>query len=279
MTKIHKTAIVHESAKIGEDCEIGPYAIIENDVTMGRGNKVAAHASIKEYTTMGNNNEIGEGSVIGGKPQDLKFQDEKSFLHIGDNNKIREMVTIHIGTEAGSSTKIGDHCFIMGYVHIAHNCELENHVIIANYTGFSGHVSVGEYTFISAGVLVHQNARIGKLAMIGGGTRLRMDTLPFFTVNGDPPGLYGLNLIGLRRSPMTRESIKKLRDANRILFYAGNKLEEALLKLETEDDEYVEHLVKFIRDSKRGFYHPMKGRRRKPDSSVSERGGEEVENG
>lgn len=274
MSNIHKTAIIHPSAKIGEGCEIGPYAIVENDVEIGENNKIAAHAVIKEYTTMGNDNEVGESAIIGGKPQDLKFNNEVSYLKIGNRNKLREMVTIHVGTEAGSKTIIGDDCFLMGYVHVAHNCELGNHVIVANYTAFSGHVTVGNHTFISGGTLVHQNVRIGKLAMVGGGTRLRMDTLPFFTVNGDPAGLYGLNLIGLRRRGIPRDSIKMLKEANRLLFYSGNNLEEALTALKELKDSYVDHLIEFINVSKRGFYHPMKGRRNKLQEAINEKEGD-----
>ncbi len=262
MSSYHETAVIHPDAQLGEGCEIGPYAIIEKDVVIGKNNKIAAHAVVKEYTTLGDNNEIGENSVIGGKPQDLKYEGEKSYLKIGNNNKIREMVTIHIGTEPESSTIIGDNCFLMGYVHLAHNCVVGDHVILVNYTGVSGHVHIDDYAFLSGGTLVHQNVRIGKMAMIGGGTRLRMDTIPYFTATGDPPSLFGLNLIGLRRRRVPRDSIKKLKEANRILFYSGNKLQDAIDILDKEDDEYVKYLVEFINQSKRGFYHPMKGRRK-----------------
>ncbi|MBN2135874.1 MAG: acyl-ACP--UDP-N-acetylglucosamine O-acyltransferase [Acidobacteria bacterium] len=271
MSTIHKTAVIDESAKIGEGSEIGPFAVIEKDVVIGKNNKIAAHAIIKSYTTLGDNNEIGESAIIGGKPQDLKFSGEPSYLKIGNNNIIREFVTLHIGTEPGTSTIIGDHCFLMGYVHVAHNCTIGNHVIVANYTAFSGHVTVGDYAFVSGGTLVHQNTRIGMMAMVGGGTRLRMDTLPFFTVNGDPAGLYGLNLIGLRRREVPRISIQKLREANNTLFYCGNSLQDALEILEKDDDQYLTELVEFIKGSKRGFHHPMKGRRNKLQRSLDDK--------
>jgi len=263
MSKIHGTAIIDPSAEIGDDCEIGPYVVIENDVVIGNYNKISAQAVIKEYVTMGDNNQVGEGSVIGGKPQDIKFSNQKTFLKIGNNNIFREMITVHVGTEELSSTIIGDNNFLMGYVHVAHNCIIGNNVIIANYTGLSGHVEIGDCAFISGGTLVHQNLKIGKLVMVGGGTRLRMDTLPFFMINGDPPGLFGINIIGLRRRGFSNEQIRTLKEANRILFYSGLQMAEAIKKLEGLNDKNVDHLIEFIKSSKRGFHHPLKGRRKK----------------
>jgi len=263
MQKIHSTAIVHPDAVIGEGCEIGPFAVIEKDVILGKNCKIAAHAVIKEYVTMGDNNKVGESSVIGGKPQDVKFTDSRTFIKIGDNNTFREFVTVHVGTEEGSATTIGNNNFMMGYVHIAHNCNLGNNIVIANYSAFAGHVDIGDFAFISAGTLVHQFAKIGQSVMVGGGTRLRMDALPFFMINGDPAGLFGLNLVGLRRRGFRREQISALKEANRILFYSGLLLDDAFNKLKTLDDKNVDHLVTFIQSSKRGFHHPLKGRKRK----------------
>jgi UDP-N-acetylglucosamine acyltransferase len=206
---------------------------------------------------------VGESALIGGKPQDVKFNDAKTFVKIGDNNTFREFVTIHVGTDEGSTTVIGNNNFLMGYVHIAHNCHLGNNTVIANNTAFSGHVDVGDFAFISGGTLVHQFVRIGQSVMVGGGTRLRMDALPFFMINGDPPGLFGLNLVGLRRRGFPREQISTLKEANRILFYSGLLIDDAINKLKTLDDLNVDHLVSFIQSSKRGFHHPLKGRKRK----------------
>lgn len=263
MQNIHNYAVVHPDAVIGEGCEIGPFAVIEKDVVLGKNCIVAPHAVIKEYVTMGDNNVVGESALIGGKPQDVKFTNKKSYVKIGNNNTFREFVTVHIGTEEESSTVIGDNNFLMGYVHIAHNCRLSNNIIIANYTAFSGHVNVGDYAFISGGTLVHQFVNIGQSVMVGGGTKLRMDALPFFMINGDPPGLFGLNLVGLRRRGFSREQISILKEANRILFYSGHLIDDAINKLKTLEDKNVDHLVEFIQHSKRGFHHPLKGRKKK----------------
>jgi UDP-N-acetylglucosamine acyltransferase len=263
MSKIHSSSIIHPNAVIGEGCEIGPFVVIEKDVVLGKNCLVAPHAVIKEYVTMGDNNKVGESALIGGKPQDVKFTDAKTFVKIGNNNTFREFVTIHVGTEEGTATTIGDNNFLMGYVHIAHNCHLGNNIVIANYTAFSGHVDIDDFAFISGGTLVHQFVRIGQSVMVGGGTKLRMDALPFFMINGDPPGLFGLNLVGLRRRGFSRDQISVLKEANRILFYSGHLIDDAVNKLKTLEDKNVDHIVEFIQGSKRGFHHPLKGRKKK----------------
>ena len=263
MSKIHNSAIIHPSAVIGEGCDIGPFVVIEKDVVLGKNCIVAPHAVIKEYVTMGDNNKVGESALIGGKPQDVKFNNAKTYVKIGDNNTLREFVTVHVGTEEDTSTTIGNNNFLMGYVHVAHNCHLGNNIIIANNTAFSGHVDIGDFAFISGGTLVHQFVRIGQSVMVGGGTRLRMDALPFFMINGDPPGLFGLNLVGLRRRGFSRDEISVLKEANRILFYSGHLIDDAVNKLKTLEDKNVDHIVEFIQSSKRGFHHPLKGRKKK----------------
>jgi UDP-N-acetylglucosamine acyltransferase len=263
MAKIDPTAKVDATAIIGEDCEIGPYVIIEKNVTLGKNNRILSHVVIKEYTSLGDNNEIGESTVLGGLPQDLGFKGGPTYLKIGNNNIIREFCTIHRGTDPESSTIIGDNNFIMGYLHIAHNCLIGNNVIMANYTALSGHVTVEDYAFLSGGVLIHQHSRIGMSAMVGGGTKMQQDTLPFFLVDGNPAGCFGINIIGLRRRGFTWNQVQNLKQANRLLFYSGLKLQEALIALKEINDPNVDHLINFIQTSKRGFHHPLKGRKGK----------------
>lgn len=263
MDKIHSTAIIHPDAVIGEGCEIGPFAVIEREVVLGKNCKIAPHAVIREYVSMGDDNKVGEFALIGGKPQDVKFTDAKTYAKIGNNNTFREFVSIHVGTDEGSATNIGDNNFLMGYVHVAHNCRLGSNIVVANYTAFSGHVEIGDYAFVSGGTLVHQFVRIGESVMVGGGTKLRMDSLPFFMINGDPAGLFGLNLVGLRRRGFSREQISALKEANRILFYSGHLIDDAINKLKTLEDKNVDKIIEFIQSSKRGFHHPLKGRKKK----------------
>jgi UDP-N-acetylglucosamine acyltransferase len=252
---IHPTALVSDGAKLGSEVTVGAYAIIESDTSIGDGTEIRAHACIKRFTTIGQSNLIHEGAVIGGEPQDLGFQNCESFVRIGSRNIIREGVTIHRGTQQGSETIVGSDCFFMAYAHIAHNCQLGNSVILANNVALAGHVEIEDQVFISGGVVVHQFCRIGRLAMLGGNSKIVQDCLPFVITDGMPGRASGLNIIGLRRAGFKSSDIKELKRAYRNLLRSGLMLEEALERLAEQDNPLIHHLMSFIRSSKRGFCH------------------------
>jgi UDP-N-acetylglucosamine acyltransferase len=255
---IHPTAILSSSARVGENVSVGPYAAIEPDTEIGAGCEIRAHVVIKRFTTLGLNNVVHEGAVLGGEPQDVGFVDCTSYLRVGSNNRIREGVTMHRGTQPESATVVGSNCFIMANAHVAHNCRLGDGVIIANNVALAGYVDIDDLAFISGGVVVHQFCRIGRLAMIGGNSKIVQDCLPFVTTDGVPGRARGLNLVGLRRAGIRSSKIQKLKEAYRILLRSGLSLEEAIVRLTGLADPLVNELVEFVRTSTRGFCHEEK---------------------
>jgi UDP-N-acetylglucosamine acyltransferase len=250
---IHPTALISPGARLGRDVKIGPYAVIEDETDIGEGSEIRAHACIKRFTSLGPGNIIYEGAVLGGEPQDLGFEDCESYLRVGADNRIREGVTMHRGTAPGSATIVGSDCFIMASAHVAHNCRIGDRVIIANNVALAGHVDIEDRAFISGGVVVHQFCRIGRLAMIGGNSKIIQDCLPFVTTDGVPGRACGLNIVGLRRAGLKSSDLQKLKDAYRLLLRSGLALEEALARIADARDPYVDHLTNFIRASTRGF--------------------------
>jgi len=232
---IHPTAIIEDNVEIGPDCEIGAFAVI------------------KRFTKIGARNRIFEHAVVGGEPQDVKFHSEQSYLEIGDDNLIREFCTLHRASGEGETTRIGSRNFFMVGCHVAHNCVIGNDNIFANEVALAGHIIVDDHVFISNNVGAHQFVRFGRHAMVGGKSKIVQDVLPFFTTDGNPPRLRGLNSVGLRRAGFSESARRALKDAYRMLFRSGIPIEEALKKLEQIDDENVSHLIAFIRASKRGF--------------------------
>jgi UDP-N-acetylglucosamine acyltransferase len=250
---IHPTALISPGARLGRDVKIGPYAVIEDETDIGEGSEIRAHACIKRFTSLGPGNIIYEGAVLGGEPQDLGFEDCESYLRVGADNRIREGVTMHRGTAPGSATIVGSDCFIMASAHVAHNCRIGDRVIIANNVALAGHVDIEDRAFISGGVVVHQFCRIGRLAMIGGNSKIIQDCLPFVTTDGVPGRACGLNIVGLRRAGLKSSEVQKLKEAYRLLLRSGLALEEALSRLADARDPFVDHLTGFIRASTRGF--------------------------
>src|SRR5262249_18082954 len=257
--KIHPTAIVSPLAKVGTDVEIGPYAVIEDDTEIGDRCEIRSHAVIKRFTTLGQSNIVYEGAVLGGEPQDIAFIECTTYLRIGGNNRIREGVTIHRGSQPNSETLVGSHCFLMAHSHIAHNCRLRDRVIVANNVALAGYVEIQDEAFISGGVVVHQFTRIGCLAMIGGNAKIVQDCLPFVISDGAPGRAHGLNIVGLRRAGLKPYEIRILKEAYRLLLRSGLSLEEGLAGLQRIDDPLVTQLIDFVRSSKRGFCHEGKG--------------------
>jgi UDP-N-acetylglucosamine acyltransferase len=216
---IHKTAIVSDKAQIAKNVEIGPFCVIGDNVKIDEGTILKSHVVIDGNTTIGKNNIIFPFATVGLVPQDLKFAGEQSQLIIGDNNSIREHVTIHLGTkDGGMVTKIGNNCLLMVGVHIAHDCLIGNNVILANNATLAGHVQVGNNVVIGGLSAVHQFVRIGGGAMIGGMSGVENDVIPFGLVMGERAHLAGINLVGMKRQNISRDEIHALRNFYKQLF-------------------------------------------------------------
>jgi UDP-N-acetylglucosamine acyltransferase len=251
---IAPTARVHPDASIGPQTVVGEYCVIEADVTVGAACRLEPYVYLKRWTTVGDRNEICAGTVLGTDPLDKAFTGERSYLKIGNDNKIREHYTISRGTQPESATQIGDGNFIMTSGHIAHNCKVGNNTVICSCALVAGYVEIEDEAFISGGVLIHQYSKIGRLAMISGNTRVNLDTPPFFLYAGFNIAPRGLNLVGLKRAGFGRQEIAALKTAYVTLYRSGLKLEDALRRIETEiPGEHALHLVSFIRSSKRGI--------------------------
>lgn len=259
MSKIHPTAVVDPSAKIDPSVEIGPYAVIGADVVIGAGTTIGAH-SVVEYTHMGRDNRISPGAYIGGPPQDLKYAGEHTLLVMGDRNAVRECVTLNRGTSAHGETRIGSGCLFMANSHVPHDCIIGDGVILVNSVGIAGHVEIGDHTVVGGLVGVHQYVRIGRYCMLSGGSMVNKDIPPFCTGQGDRAVLRGLNLVGLRRAGLSRESISAVKAAYKTLFLSGLPLEEAVSRLKSgsPSPEVIE-LLDFIARSKRGITRPAAG--------------------
>jgi UDP-N-acetylglucosamine acyltransferase len=250
---IHPTAVVSPRASLAAGVSVGPFAVIEEDVIIGEACAVASHAIVKRFTTLGRRNRIYEHAVLGGEPQDVKFSGEASGLVIGDDNLIREYVTLHRASGEGEVTRIGSRNFLMIGVHVAHNCLIGDDNIFANEVALAGHITVEDHAFLSNNVGCHQFVRIGRYAMVGGKSKIVQDVLPFFTTDGNPPRVRGLNSVGLRRAGFSDAERRALKDAYRILFGGNRPLEDSLRELAQLDDVNVRHLIDFIGGSRRGF--------------------------
>jgi UDP-N-acetylglucosamine acyltransferase len=251
---IAPTARVHPDAVIGEGCVIGEYCVIEQDVRLGAGCRLEPYVYIKRWTTLGEANEISASTVLGTDPLDKNFSGERSYLIIGNRNKIREHYTISRGTQPESVTRIGDGNYIMTAGHIAHNCTIGNNTIIVSGALVAGHAEIGDGVYLAANVGIHQFCKVGRLALIGAHTKVTVDVPPFFMYADFYVAPKGLNLVGLRRAGFTHQQVSALKSAYRLLYRSGLKLEEALTRIETEvPTEHTLDLVSFIRSSKRGF--------------------------
>jgi UDP-N-acetylglucosamine acyltransferase len=234
---------------------LGPYAVIEEDTLIGDGCEIRAHAIVKRHAELGAENVVHEGAVIGGEPQDVSFAGGPTRLVIGARNRIREGVTIHRSASPEGLTTVGSECFLMAYVHVAHDCRIGDRVIIANNVALAGHVTVADGAFLSGGVVVHQFCRVGRLAMVAGNTKLVQDALPFVTTDGHPGRAVGLNVVGLRRAGIGASQLRALKEAYRLLLRAGLPLETGVEAMGSIGDPLVEELIAFVRSSKRGFAH------------------------
>ncbi len=252
---ISNNATIDPSAILGDNVTIGPYTTIGPEVQIGEGTVVGPSAVIEKGTVIGQNCRIYHGASLGGDPQIFGFDDVPSTVQIGDDTTIREFVTVQrSGTENGV-TKIGNHCMLMNYAHVAHDCEIGNNVIVVNSTGLSGHVVVEDYAFISGFVAVHQFVRIGSNSMIQGMSGIGQDVLPFALVGGWPAKLVSLNSVGLRRRDFGPKLRTALKGAFKILKDVELNTTQAVEKIESEIEmsDEIRYLIDFVKNSKRGF--------------------------
>ena len=253
---IHSTAVIDPKARIHPSCKIGPYCVIAADVELGKGCHLVSHVAIDGPTKIGADNGFFPFSSIGMAPQDLSYAGEPTRLEMGDHNEIREFVTINRGTvKGGGVTRIGDRNLIMAYTHIAHDCQVGSHIIMANAATLGGHVTVEDWANVGALCPVHHFVRIGMHSIIGGGSTITRDVLPFSKTSAERgTSAYGLNAIGLERRGFTKERIKKLHHAYKVLLASKLNTSQALAKLKAETDrgDDVDALIRFIESSERG---------------------------
>ena len=251
---IAPTARVHPEANIGPHSRIGEFCVIESDVSIGARCLLEPHVYVKRWTTMGDDNQVSAGTALGTDPLDRAFTGERSYLTIGHRNKIREHFTISRGTKPESITQIGDDNYIMTSGHIAHNCTLANNIVVASCALIAGYVEIESDAFISGGVVVHQYSKIGRLAMVAGNTRVNSDAPPFFLYAGYNIAAKGLNVVGLRRAGFDLREVKLMKQAYRLLYRSGLKLQDAIAQIDSElPSVHTRHLTAFIRGSKRGI--------------------------
>lgn len=259
MPTVHPGAHVDPHAQLADDVVVGPGAVIEDGVTVGPGCQIGPHAVLHRGTTLGNDVYVAVGAAIGGQPQDLKFKGGESGVVIGDRTAVREYVTVHRCVEPGAVTRVGADCMLMATSHVAHECVLGDRVMLANGVVMAGHVRIDDGAFISGNVQIHQFTRLGRLAMIGGGSKVLRDVLPFCVADGHPARLCGVNLVGLRRVGFERTEIRVIQEAYRVLFTSKLKLHAALDKLDVlgrKGNEVSAELAAFVRGSERGIMRP-----------------------
>lgn len=258
--QIHPTAIVSKKAKLADDIEVGPYTTIKDNVVIGSGTKIGAHCVIDGNTAIGKSCEIFTGAVLGSQPQDLKYKGEESFLEIGDNNIIREYSTFNPGTGEGGRTVTGNNNLFMAYTHIAHDCKVGDNCIIANNGTLAGYVTIEDKAVVGGLVAIHQFVRVGMLSIIGGCSKVVQDVPPYSMCDGHPARVYSLNLVGLKRNGISKDSRDQLNRAFKILFNTGLSIRHALDEIEktVAPCDEVSYLVNFIKNSKRGISHSCK---------------------
>jgi UDP-N-acetylglucosamine acyltransferase len=253
---VHATAIVDPRAKVHPSCSIGPYCVIGAQVELGEGCQLASHVNLEGPATIGRENQFFPFSSVGTAPQDLTYAGEPTRLEIGDHNVIREFVTINRGTvKGGGLTRVGSHALIMAYTHVAHDCQIGDHVILANAATLGGHVIVEDWATVGALCPVHHFVRIGAYSFIGGGTTITRDVLPFSkTAAARDTHAYGLNAVGLERRGFSKERIRKIHHAYKVLLASKLNTSQALEKLKSERErgEDVDLLISFIERSERG---------------------------
>mgnify|MGYP001206924870 FL=1 len=255
MNNIHKTSIIDKKAHIGENVTIGPYSIIEDNVSIGDGNLIHPYVHIKSGTTIGDNNKIFQGSTLGEAPQDLKYNDEKTTLVIGNNNTIRENCTLNRGTTYSNTTIIKSDCLLMAYVHVAHDCTVEDKVILANGVQLGGHVDIGYHATVGGMTPVHQFCKVGQHSFIGGGRVILQDIPPYILATGEPLQYAGINSVGLRRRDFNQETRNNIKMAYKFIFKSSFNIKQAIQAIEDKMEltDEIKNIIQFIKTSDRGL--------------------------
>lgn len=255
MSNIHPAAIVSPKAKIADDVIVGPFAIIYDDVEIDEGCEIGPNVVIYDYARIGKRVKIFQGASISNLPQDLKFDKGKTLLKIGDDTTIREFATLHRGTHATGETRIGKNCLLMAYVHLAHDCHVGDNCIIANGVQVAGHVEIEDTVIIGGLAAVHQFGKIGKHAMVGGGSMANMDVPPFIMTSGYPARFMGLNIVGLRRRGFTKEEIDAIKETYRLYYNSGMNPLVAKEKIVEKFGEqpHIKSIIEFMDKSSRGL--------------------------
>jgi len=254
MPKIHPSAVVDAKAEIADDVEIGPLCYVGPDVKIGAGCKLIAQCHVSGYTTMGTNNTVHPFASLGTPAEDFGVEGGKTYLRIGNGNIFREGVTVNTGTKPETATVIGNNCFLMANVHVAHNCTLGNNVILVVGAGLSGYVTIFDRAFVSGLTGIHQFCRVGRLAMLSGGSVFSKDIPPFMTAEGRNGGVKMVNLVGLKRAGFSDETIRALRDVHRIFFRLGLNASNAIAQIKAEVPllPEVQEFLDFCESSERG---------------------------
>lgn len=255
MSEIHKTAIVSPKAEIGENVKVGPFTVIEDGVIVGDNCDIKSSVLLAEGTVLGKNVNIFHGAAIGSAPQDLKFGGEKTKAIVGDGTTIREYVTFNRGTTYHNRSECGKNCLLMAYSHVAHDCLIGNNVIMANSVNLAGHVEVDDFAILGGLVPVHQFVKIGAHCMIGGGFRVQQDIIPYALVGGYPLKVVGMNSIGLKRRGFTKDTVRAIDTAFKILFFSKLNTTQAVERITNETDVIpeVQLILDFIANSERGI--------------------------
>jgi len=267
MNQVHPTAVIEDGAQIADDAHVGPMCYVGANATLGSGTRLISHVVVLGRTTLGKSNTVWPHTVLGGQPQDFKYRGEDSQLVIGDNNEIRESVTIHLGTDNGGGvTRIGSDNLLMVGTHVAHDCVIGDHVVLANLVQLAGHIHIEDHVVISGASGFHHFVTVGQYAFVGGMSRVVHDVPPFMILEGHPSKVRGVNTIGLTRNQFPQETIRRLKDAYRRLFRSSaangkdadstSNMAQALAKLQDDypDDECIMLLARFIKHSSIGLF-------------------------
>lgn len=255
MVTIHPTAIVHQDAQIADGSTIGPFSIIEGDVVIGENCHIHSHVQIADGARLADHVTVHQGAVLSSPPQDLKYRDEKTYLEIGQHTTIREYATLNRGTDAEYKTVVGNNCFIMAYVHVAHDCMIGNHVIISNAVNMAGHVIIDDYAGVGGMAAIHQFVHIGSHCFVAGASRVGKDVPPFILAMGEPLQYGGINFVGLTRRGFSEETQAEIKRAYRILMRSKLTKAEALDRIReklTVGPE-IQRIIDFVDKSERGL--------------------------
>jgi UDP-N-acetylglucosamine acyltransferase len=253
--RIHQTAIIAKDAELGDGVEVGPFAIIGDGCVIGDECIIGARTTLERNVILASNVRVGSGTILGGDPQDLKYKGEHTTVEIGEGTTIREYSTINRGTSQSFKTTVGKQCFIMSYVHLAHDCHIGDGVILGNTVQLAGHVTIDDKAIVSGQSAVHQFVQIGRYSFTGGCSRVSKDIPPYVKANGNPIRLYGLNKVGLQRNGVSEDVQRELKRAYRLFFNSDLNLSQARERAEEELQRYpeVEEFLSFLDRSDRGL--------------------------